>query len=77
MELLIQVDGVVRCIYGETLNLHHLGHISIQRASHVEPTTAGEWTADLSPVSGPVLGPFASRSHALQAERDWLEHHWL
>jgi hypothetical protein len=28
-------------------------------------------------VGGPVLGPFDRRSDALEAERDWLERHWL
>jgi hypothetical protein len=31
----------------------------------------------MSPVHGPVLGPFPSRSDALTAERQWLEAHWL
>ena len=31
----------------------------IRRASHVEPDEAGRWWADLSPVGGPRLGPFA------------------
>ncbi|QDU59575.1 hypothetical protein Pan216_04050 [Planctomycetes bacterium Pan216] len=32
---------------------------------------------DLSPVRGPILGPFASRSEALGAEREWLEKYLL
>ena len=31
------------------------------------------WFADLGPSHGPVLGPFQSRSAALEAERRWLE----
>lgn len=31
------------------------------------------WTADLSPVGGPKLGLFQTRTEALQAEFDWLE----
>ena len=54
-----------------------LGTVNIRRASHVEPTTEGRWTADLSPVGGPMLGPFALRSEALDAEQQWLLHHWL
>jgi hypothetical protein len=47
-----------------------------RRASHVEPALAGDgWTADLSPVGGPVLGPFARRAEALRAELDWLNTH--
>ncbi|MBL8794615.1 MAG: hypothetical protein JNM56_11980, partial [Planctomycetia bacterium] len=54
-----------------------LGLIAIRRASHVEPAAEGSWFADLSPVDGPVLGPFRLRSEALAAERRWLEDHWL
>lgn len=77
MQLIIHPDGITRCIYGEDISLHVLGSLSIQRASHVEPTDDGQWTADLSPVNGPLLGPFGSRSQALQAELLWLEQHWL
>ncbi len=77
MQIVIEADGSMRCVYDETLNLHSLGQLTIARGSHVEPTTDGQWTADLSPVSGPLLGPFASRSLALQAEREWLEQYWL
>ena len=67
----------MKCLYGEELDLHALGRLEIQRGSHVEPTDDGQWTADLSPVAGPVLGPFPSRSLALDAEREWLERNWL
>jgi hypothetical protein len=77
MELVIETTGNVRCIYDETLDLNSLGHVCIRRGSHVEPTADGRWTADMSPVSGPVLGSFASRSAALEAERTWLVDHWL
>ena len=73
MHLFIDPGGVVRGLYDETLDLACLGSLSIVRASHVEPTADGQWTADLSPVDGPVLGPFALRSQALDAERAWLE----
>ena len=77
MQLLVEPTGRVRCLYSETLELASLGRLNIARASHVEPTTGGRWLADLSPVSGPVLGPFALRSEALAAEQRWLEAHWL
>ena len=77
MELLVTPTGSIRCVYGEELNLHQLGRLSIQRGSHVEPTSEGQWTADLSPVNGPVLGPFSSRAEALAAEQTWLLEHWL
>ena len=77
MELLIEASGRVRCVYGEVIDLHHLGQLTIQRGSHVEPTLDGQWTADLSPVNGPTLGPFLSRAEALDAEVAWLSAHWL
>jgi hypothetical protein len=73
MQLFIGPGGVVRSLYDEMLDLAFLGSLSIARASHVEPTADGQWTSDLSPMGGPVLGPFALRSQALDAERAWLE----
>jgi len=36
----------------------------------------GRWWVDLSPAGGPAaLGPFALRSQAIAAERDWLAAH--
>ena len=77
MQLVIQPDGSVRCVYGETVDLHALGNLNIARGSHVEPDSNGLWFADLSPVSGRCLGPFSKRSDALTAETDWLEENWL
>ena len=77
MQLVIDPTGGVRCLYDETLPLADFGRLNIARGSQVEPTAAGHWTADLSPVGGPLLGPFESRSAALDAEREWLEAHWL
>jgi hypothetical protein len=77
MQLVIGISGAVRAVYDETIDLSTLGPLAITRGSHVEPDGLGQWTADLSPVSGPCLGPFALRSEALAAERAWLETHWL
>lgn len=77
MELHIDPAGTIHCVYDEAVPLTELGAVNIQRASHVEPTCDGQWTADLAPVAGPVLGPFAHRSAALAAERVWLDEHWL
>jgi len=77
MQLTIATDGTLRCVYGEQVDLRTIGQLSIIRASHVEPTDDGQWTADLSPVDGPVLGPFTTRSQALAAEVRWLEERWL
>lgn len=72
LTLVIRPDGDAVAIYDETLDLRPLGHLSIQRASRLEPDPEGNWTADLSPVGGPTLGPFRFRSSALQAEICWL-----
>jgi hypothetical protein len=77
MQLRVDPRGLVRCLYGEAINLAALGVASIQRASHVEPDAEGKWWADLSPVGGPTRGPFDWRSEALDAERAWLEANWL
>jgi hypothetical protein len=77
VQILITRSANVRCLYDEAIDLHSLGSVTISRGSHVEPNDAGQWVADLSPVQGPVLGPFELRSEALAAERDWLGANWL
>lgn len=77
MELFIALGGVVGCLYDESIDLSALGPLRIRRASHVEPTSDGQWTADLSPLGGPTLGPFLLRSAALAAEEDWITRNWL
>ena len=77
MQLVITPDGVVRCLYSEQIDLSSIGQVTISRGSHVEPTVAGRWQADLAPVGGPLLGPFPQRSQALAAEQHWLEQNWL
>ena len=76
----VDASGTVRCLYDERLALPvltSLGPLTIERASHVEPTSDGRWTADLSPVGGPTLGPFDLRSAALAAEVRWIDAHVL
>jgi hypothetical protein len=77
MKLIVRPDGMVRAIYDEAIDLAVLGRPTITRASHVEPDEQRRWRADLSPVGGPVLGPFDRRGEALEAETDGLERHWL
>lgn len=74
--MLLRIDpgGAITCLYSEAIDLPALGALRIRRASHVEPDEHGSWWADLAPVGGPHLGPFALRSEALQAEQAWLEH---
>ncbi|MFI5305222.1 MAG: hypothetical protein ACHQYP_10570, partial [Nitrospiria bacterium] len=50
------------------IDLCALGKLRHRRASYVEPTETGEWMADLSPVGGPILGPFSKRSDAIREE---------
>ena len=65
-------DGVVTFIYHDALtNRLDLGAVDMRRVSHVEPC-GRDWTADMSPVGGPVLGPFTLRQDALDAEMAWL-----
>ena len=77
MDLVIARDGTLRALYTEVIDLAALGRPHIARASHVEPDALGRWTADLGPVGGPALGPFALRGEALAAEVAWLETHRL
>jgi hypothetical protein len=70
----IRPDGAIEFVYDDALRgLFALGRVTIRRASHVEPTSDGRWTADLGPSGGPVLGPFDRRAEALAAERAWLD----
>jgi hypothetical protein len=77
MQLLIDRQGQAFCVYDEMIDLTALGQVSIRRGSHVNPDNDSKWWADLSPVQGPMLGPFHRRTEALAAEREWLETHWL
>jgi len=77
MELWIDAQGRVSCLYGEAIDLQQLGFLTIRRASHVEPDVDGKWWADLDPVCGPRLGPYRCRSQALNAEIRWLTQHRL
>ena len=88
MEHTIKIDGGhLTVVYDDELAdlLTEVGTVAVCRVSHVEPYdgSGGEafaarhaggtwWTADMRPVDGPVLGPFASRAEALAAERVWL-----
>jgi hypothetical protein len=72
-QLRIDLSGTITMVYSDELApLMEEGTASIKRASHVEPTPDGKWTADLSPVGGPILGPMNLRAEALAAEVEWL-----
>lgn len=71
-------SGALRFVYSDRLRpLLALGPSKIRRASHVEATDDGQWTADMAPVGGPVLGPFERREVALAHEVRWLNTHPL
>lgn len=77
-KIIINPSGTVRFIYDDALReIMRIGDAVITRASAVEPTAGGEWTADMEPSGGPVLGPFRTRAAALEAEHVWIEEHVL
>lgn len=72
MRVIILPDGTLRFIYSDAARaLLDEGEARIARASHVEPCGTA-WTADMAPVGGPVLGPYATRQEALNAEVAFL-----
>lgn len=78
MVINILTSGDMKFIYDDDLReiVDH-GKAKISRASHVEPNDSAEFTADLSPVGGPILGPFPLRQTALDAEVTWIENNFL
>jgi hypothetical protein len=76
--IVVEPNGTIKLIYCDDLRgLLQDGRVEIKRVSHVEPTADGRWTADLSPINGPVLGPYEMRQAALDAEVEWLNQHVL
>jgi hypothetical protein len=72
----VEASGRLRFLWHDALaGLREQGQVRIERASHVEPTEDGQWTADLAPSGGPLLGPFPRRGDALAAEQQWLLEH--
>lgn len=78
MEMIVSPTGNVRFVYSDALAdlIRELGgEVRGGRASFVEPDEDWNWLVDLSPVSGPQLGPFKLRETALAVEREWLSQH--
>jgi hypothetical protein len=78
MDINITVQGDrMEFIYNDDLvALLDEGDSTVRRVSHVEPSCVeGKhgWTADMSPVDGPMLGPYDTRAEALAAEVAWLQ----
>jgi hypothetical protein len=76
-DLVIRADGTIEAIYTDAVPFRELaqalgGDLRIARASHVEPTPDGLWSADMELSGGGVLGPFDLRQEALEAEVRWL-----
>jgi hypothetical protein len=71
--------GTIKAIYDDCLtSLFPLGDVTVKRASRVEPDHSSMdgspcWCADLSPVGGPMLTDFPTRTAALQAEVQYLD----
>tara|TARA_Y100000310_G_scaffold232829_1_gene235676 strand:+ start:57 stop:329 length:273 start_codon:yes stop_codon:yes gene_type:complete len=73
----ISRKGKVDFIWSDDLSeLLQIGDHEVRRASHVEPDHNGQWSANMGPSNGPILGPFPLRRDALLAEARWLEDHW-
>lgn len=72
-------DGSIEHVYDDAVAdlFAEDGTAITTRASHVEPAPQGGWNADMGPVGGPVLGPFALRADALAAERRWLDDNYF
>jgi hypothetical protein len=71
--VLVDANGRLEFVWDDRLApLRALGEITIRRASHVEPTDDGWWTADMTPLGGQIIGPFALHAAAIDAEREWI-----
>lgn len=71
--IVVEPSGTIKLIYEDDLRgLLTNGKAEIKRVSHVEPTIDGRWEADLSPINGPILGPYDTRKEALESEVNYL-----
>jgi hypothetical protein len=76
MNIVIRVDGGIEYVYHDTLQfLEEIGPATTRRVSDVEPSSG--WTADMGRVNGPLLGPFKTRTEALEKESQWLQKYYL
>lgn len=82
MKFIVNPDGSIELIHKDDVNqmFDNPTVVDIKRASHVEPTIKDgkvSWFSDMTPVNGPVLGPFDNREEALKEEVTWLENNYL
>jgi len=75
IQLRLHGDTIRHIYHDGLLPLADHGQAVTARASHVEPCQTGGWMVDLTPVGGPVLGPFPRRDVALNIEVEWLNQH--
>ena len=76
INITIQGDRMTFIYSDDLAPLLDEGTATVQRVSHVEPSCVDGrhgWTADMTPIDGPVLGPFTTRAEALDAEHVWLQ----
>lgn len=72
MKIIVEKDGNIRFMYSDDFcDLMDEGKYKVCRVSHVEPCDGG-WSADLTPINGPILGPYKKRKDALDAEIEWI-----
>ncbi len=75
---LVVKAGRIQAIYDdEMIGLFPFNKVTVMRASHVEPQSRGGWSADLTPVGGPILKDFLTRKQALDAEAQYINQHVL
>jgi hypothetical protein len=74
LKILVTQKGTLKFIHDDSLKIIlDQGTALVRRASHVEPSPDGkQWSADMTPVGGDVLGPFDTKKKALAAEIKWL-----
>ena len=71
IQLRLRGDTIRHIYSDDLLSLASQGKAVTARASHVEPGNGG-WMVDLTPVNGPIMGPYPRRDEALNAEVEWL-----
>lgn len=77
LRIKIEPNGAALHLYNERF-MPGLGPADIERVSTVDSSGhTDEWYADLELIDGPQLGPFGTRSKALEEERIWIERVWM
>jgi hypothetical protein len=69
MTLTIDPDGTGHCLYDELIDLHALGTLECQRASHIEFDSETQRWQVLTPDRKTVLFSAVHRTHCLAWEK--------